>query len=71
MISASGSTTPTSSRSGYTKLPPIITTAADREFLQGLNQYIKQEMGKIDQDDDEQRYLIYKGSFDKVNEYAF
>ena len=62
--SQSGYSTPTS---GFAKLPPIITNDADREFLRLLNDYIEMELGKVDPLDDEQRYIVYRTAFNKVN----
>lgn len=61
----------TSSRSstpltGVSKLPPIITNEADREFLYQINGFIDKEMAKIKPKNEDQRYLIYKAVFNKV-----
>lgn len=61
--SLSGLSTPVS---GFTKLPPIVTNEADREFLRSLNEYIELELGKVDPNDDEQRYIVYKTAFNRV-----
>ncbi|KAK3591625.1 hypothetical protein CHS0354_013809 [Potamilus streckersoni] len=64
---ASRSSTPTSK---FVPLPPIITNNTDRQFLQGLSSYIDHEMTKVDTNDDEQRYIIYKTAFNKIIEYV-
>ena len=61
---SSGYTSPTSSV--FSRLPPIVTSESDRQFLRALNEYIEQELGKVDGDDDEQRYIVYKTAFNKV-----
>ncbi|XP_046338249.1 clathrin heavy chain linker domain-containing protein 1-like [Haliotis rufescens] len=69
-MSSSRSPTPVSSVSAFSKLPPIITSEADRDFLHELSSYIDREMGKIHSDDEEQRYIVYKGVFNKVIEHV-
>lgn len=59
----SGHTTPVS---GFSKLPPIVTSEIDREFLRCLNEFIELELGKVDPNDDEQRYIVYKTAFNRV-----
>ena len=61
---SSGASTPVS---GFYKLPPIITTEADREFLNGVNAFIESEINKLDHVDEEQRYIIYKAVFNRVS----
>ncbi|KAL5008618.1 hypothetical protein ScPMuIL_014199 [Solemya velum] len=56
--------------SGFAKLPPIITQDSDKVFLSELNNYINHELLKIDPDDDEQRYIVYKTVFNKIIEYV-
>ena len=64
--------------SGRKNLPPIVkspqpltssmvSNERDRDFLNKLNFFIEKELGKIDRDDEEQRYIVYKAAFDKVN----
>ncbi|XP_052766378.1 clathrin heavy chain linker domain-containing protein 1-like isoform X2 [Mya arenaria] len=65
--SSSGYTTPSS---GFSRLPPIVTSESDREFLRALNEYIQQELGKVDATDDEQRYIVYKTAFNKIIEHV-
>jgi len=43
-----------------------VNSESDRQFLRALNEYIEQELGKVDGDDDEQRYIVYKTAFNKV-----
>ncbi|XP_076441678.1 clathrin heavy chain linker domain-containing protein 1-like isoform X2 [Babylonia areolata] len=64
---SSRSSTPTS---GLSKLPPIITNEADREFLYELNGFIDRELNKINPQSEEQRYLVYKSVFNKVIEHV-
>ena len=59
----SGQSTPVS---GFSRLPPIITSDIDREFLLSLNEDIEQELSKVDRVDDEQRYIVYKTGFNRV-----
>lgn len=59
----SGYSTPTS---GFMKLPPIVTSESDRQFLRILNDYIEIELRKVNPEDDEQRYIVYKTAFNKV-----
>ena len=64
----SRSTTPSSFSgvtSGYTKVPPILGTI-DRAFLIELNDYIDHEMDKINSEEAEQRYIIFKTVFNRV-----
>ncbi|XP_053374865.1 clathrin heavy chain linker domain-containing protein 1-like isoform X2 [Mercenaria mercenaria] len=63
----SGYSTPVS---GFMKLPPIVTSESDREFLRVLNEYIELELGKVNPDDDEQRYIVYKTAFNKIIEHV-
>ncbi|GFR74762.1 clathrin heavy chain linker domain-containing protein 1-like [Elysia marginata] len=65
--SRSSSATPTPS---YYKLPPIITTESDRIFLNDVNTFIESELSKINQLDEEQRYLVYKAVFNKVIDHV-
>ena len=60
---SSRSSTPTT---GLSKLPPIITNEADRDFLYELNGFIDRELSKINAQSEEQRYLVYKAVFNKV-----
>ena len=53
--------------SGFTRLPPIVTSEIDRQFLKGLNDYIEQELERVNSDEDEQRYIIYKTAFNRVS----
>ena len=55
--------------SPLTVVPPIIKNERDRDFLQGLTGYINTEMTKTDPLNTEQRYIIHKAAFDKVNYY--
>ncbi|XP_012942238.1 clathrin heavy chain linker domain-containing protein 1 [Aplysia californica] len=64
---SSASDTPVS---GFYKLPPIITTEADREFLSDVNSFIDAELSKVNHLDEEQRYLIYKAVFNRVIEHV-
>lgn len=63
MSTLSRSGTPVSS---LPKLPPIITSELDRQFLLDLNDYIKYESEKLAPGDDDQRYTLYKSVFNKV-----
>jgi hypothetical protein len=63
---SSRSSTPTT---GVSKLPPIITSEADREFLYELNGFIDRELSKINTQSEEQRYLVYKSVFNKVSQH--
>lgn len=56
--------------SGFTRLPPIVTSEIDRQFLKGLNDYIEQELEKVNSDEDEQRYIIYKTAFNRIIEHV-
>jgi hypothetical protein len=47
-------------------LPPIVTNERDRLFLAGLNEWIETELSRIDDQDTEQRYTVYKEAFTKV-----
>ena len=49
-------------------IPPIISNEKDRDFLIQLNGFIENELGKVDNDNEEQRYIIYKAAFDKVSD---
>ena len=60
----SGISSPTS---GFSRLPPIVTSENDRQFLKGLNEYIELELEKVNSNDDEQRYIIYKTAFNRVS----
>ena len=60
----SGISSPTS---GFSRLPPIVTSENDRQFLKGLNEYIEFELEKVNSNDDEQRYIIYKTAFNRVS----
>ena len=63
----SGTSSPTS---GFSRLPPIVTSEVDRQFLKALNDYIEQELKNINTDEDEQRYVIYKTAFNRVCKYC-
>lgn len=66
-MSQSGYSTPTS---GFSRLPPIVTNELDREFLRTLTEYIELELGRVDSDDDEQRYIIYKTAFNQIIDHV-
>ena len=51
---------------GYPKIPPIITNESDRVFLLDLNDYIEDEIIKVNSKEAEQRYIIYRNAFNKV-----
>lgn len=51
---------------GYPKIPPIITNESDRVFLLDLNDYIEDEIRKVNSEEAEQRYIIYRNAFNKV-----
>ncbi|XP_022335234.1 clathrin heavy chain linker domain-containing protein 1-like isoform X2 [Crassostrea virginica] len=55
---------------GYPKIPPIITNESDRVFLLDLNDYIEDEIIKVNSKEAEQRYIIYRNAFNKVIEYV-
>ncbi|XP_060559629.1 clathrin heavy chain linker domain-containing protein 1-like [Ruditapes philippinarum] len=63
----SGYSTPTS---GFMRLPPIVTSESDRQFLRVLNDYIEVELRKVNPEDDEQRYIVYKTAFNKIIEHV-
>ena len=65
---SSRSSTPTS---GLSKLPPIITSEVDREFLYELNGFIDRELSKINPQSEEQRYLVYKSVFNRVGPFFY
>ncbi|XP_021366978.1 clathrin heavy chain linker domain-containing protein 1-like isoform X2 [Mizuhopecten yessoensis] len=67
---SSRSSTPTSTTSKYTKIPPIITNEVDRRFLQDLSEYIDYEMSRINTEEDEQRYIIFKTVFNRIIEHV-
>lgn len=52
--------------SPHAVLPPIIGNESDRRFLIQLNSFIDKELSKIGQQDNEQRFIIYKAAFNKV-----
>ncbi|CAL1546669.1 unnamed protein product [Lymnaea stagnalis] len=56
--------------SSYSKLPPIITSQLDRDFLKDVNNFIDSELKKVNNLDEEQRYLVYKAVFNKVIEHV-
>lgn len=56
--------------SGFARLPPIVTSELDRQFLKALNDYIEQELEKVNSDEDEQRYIIYKIAFNRIIEHV-
>ncbi|CAG5136446.1 unnamed protein product [Candidula unifasciata] len=60
---------PTVSTSFY-KLPPIITTERDREFLKDVNTFIETELNEVNDKEPEQRFLVYKAAFNKVIDYT-
>ncbi|XP_069116425.1 clathrin heavy chain linker domain-containing protein 1-like isoform X2 [Argopecten irradians] len=64
---SSRSSTPTSR---YPKIPPIITNEVDRRFLQDLSEYIDHEMARINTEEDEQRYIIFKTVFNRIIEHV-
>ncbi|XP_033734726.1 clathrin heavy chain linker domain-containing protein 1-like isoform X1 [Pecten maximus] len=64
---SSRSSTPTSK---YPKIPPIITNEVDRRFLQDLSEYIDYEMARINTEEDEQRYIIFKTVFNRIIEHV-
>ncbi|KAL8601613.1 hypothetical protein ACOMHN_003879 [Nucella lapillus] len=64
---SSRTSTPTT---GLSKLPPIVTNEADREFLYELNGFLDHELSKINAQSEEQRYLVYKSVFNKVIEHV-
>ena len=47
-------------------IPPIISNEKDRDFLIQLRGFIENELAKVDNDNEEQRYIVYKAAFDKV-----
>lgn len=55
---------------GYPKIPPIITNESDRVFLLDLNDYIEDEIRKVNSEEAEQRYIIYRNAFNKIIEYV-
>ena len=57
---------PRSTPSPHPIVPPIIASEKDRDFLVGLNGYIDKELAKVDRNNPEQRYIVYKSSFDRV-----
>lgn len=63
MSTLSRSGTPVSS---LPKLPPIITSELDRQFLLDINDYIQYESEKLTPGDDDQRYTLYKSVFNRV-----
>ena len=63
--------TPRSTPSPLPVLPPIIASEKDRDFLVGLNGFIDKELAKIERDNPEQRYIVYKSAFDRVKRLLF
>ncbi|KAK3092772.1 hypothetical protein FSP39_007068 [Pinctada imbricata] len=55
---------------GFPKIPPIITSELDRAFLVHVNEYIEEELRKVDSRDPEQRYIIYRNVFNKIIEHV-
>ena len=52
--------------SSQTVIPPIISNEKDRDFLIQLRSFIENELAKVDNDNEEQLYIVYKAAFDKV-----
>ena len=56
--------------SPHNVIPPIISNERDRDFLVNLNSHIDKELCKIDRHNPEQRYIVYKGAFDRIIDYV-
>lgn len=63
----STSSRPSSASSNHHVLPPIITNEKDRQFLATVTSHINDELDRIDPNDGEQVFVVYKGAFDMVN----
>jgi len=70
MSSTMTSSRPSSASSNHHVLPPIITNEKDRQFLTTVTSHINDEMDRIDPNDGEQVFVVYKGAFDMVNVYT-
>ncbi|KAH9495526.1 hypothetical protein Btru_013499 [Bulinus truncatus] len=66
-MTSSGASTPTNK---YSPLPPIIKSKIHRDFINELNRFTETELSKINTEDEEQIYFVWKSAFNKVIEHV-
>lgn len=55
------------SLNSFSVVPPISERSRDKAFLHRMNEWIDDELSKVNVEDPEQQYHVYKEAFGKVS----